>query len=104
MNVRGRWRRGAVWFGLLAALLAVAPAAWGQNQPVDDRAMGFRPGLGERRETVPGGRLLVAAYAVTLVLLGGYVAVIARKAGRIDEEVRRLEDDLERRRPRAGDA
>ncbi len=68
------------------------------NAPAGDRSMAFRPGLGDAaRERVPGGRLLVLAYSAVLTLIGAYVVFVARKAARLDAEVRRLEDDLERR-------
>jgi hypothetical protein len=34
-----------------------------------------------------------------LLVLGGYVAFVARKASRLEGDVRRLEDDLARRAP-----
>lgn len=64
--------------------------------------MAFEPGLGDAaQERVPGGKLVLLAYGAVIVLLGGYVAFIARKATRIDIELRRLEDDLARRSDQA---
>ncbi len=84
---------------VLAALLTAAPCAVAQDTGAGDRGMAFRPGLGEAaHERVPGGRLLVLAYSALMVILGGYVGFIARKAARLEDEVRRLEDDLEGQR------
>jgi len=95
-------------FALVAALVVTVPAMGVAQQPdaADERSMGFRPGLGDAaRERVPGGRLLVGAYTAALVLIGGYVAFIARRAAKLEEDMRRLEDDLARRAPREkGDA
>ncbi len=88
----------------LALALTFAPALSLAQQPQpgtpQDRSMEFRPGLGEAaRERVPGGRLVVTAYAVVLLVIGGYVAFVARRAARLESELRRLEDDLARRAP-----
>jgi hypothetical protein len=67
--------------------------------------MAFQPGLGEgARERIPGGRLVVGAYAAALALLGVYVAMVARKASQLGDELTRLEDDLERHRARQEEA
>lgn len=85
----------------LALALHAAPALAQQPPPAADRSMEFRPGLGDAaRERVPGGKLVVMAYSAVVLLIGGYVAFIARRASKLDEDVRRLEDDLARRAPR----
>lgn len=87
---------------LLASSLSLTTVASAQQVPpteAGDRSMEFRPGLGTNHERVPGGKLLVIAYGAILLVLGGYVAFIARRAARVDDEVRRLEDELARRRP-----
>lgn len=87
----------------LCLALALAPfAASAQNPPPSpgDRSMAFQPGLGDAaRERIPGGRLVITAYAAVLVLLGGYVAFVARKTAKLEDDLRRLEDDLARRAP-----
>lgn len=103
MTLRTRPLRAAV----LTLALAFSPALV-SAQPVppgdtSDRAMAFRPGLGTNHERVPGGRLLVGAYGAILLVLGGYVAYVARRAAVVDAEVRRLEDDMARRRPATED-
>jgi CcmD family protein len=91
-------------FALVAALVVVAAPSVSVAQETgaaDARAMGFRPGLGDAaRERVPGGRLLVGAYSAALLLIGGYVAFIARRATKLEEDMQRLEDDLARRSPK----
>ena len=97
MNVQ-RVSRGVSGVAL-AALLAFAPGAFAQDTGAGDRGMAFRPGLGEAaHQRVPGGRLLVIAYSVVVLMIGGYVVFVARKAARLEDEVRRLEDELEGRR------
>jgi hypothetical protein len=91
---------------LSLALLFGSTAALAQQQPSpgDERSMGFRPGLGDAaRERVPGGRLLVGAYTAALLLMGAYVAFIARRATKLENDLRRLENDLARRAPKDED-
>jgi hypothetical protein len=84
---------------LLALTLFSAPV-WAQQDPAGNRSMAFEPGLGAAaRERVPGGRLVILAYSAAVGLIGGYVMFVARKAAKIDDDVRRLEDDLARRGP-----
>ncbi len=87
----------------LALSLTLAPlVASAQNPPPSpgDRSMAFQPGLGEAsRERIPGGRLVITAYGTVLLLLGAYVVFIARKAAKLEDDLRRLEDDLARRAP-----
>lgn len=92
-------------FALALSLAPLAASAQPTPPPAEDRSMAFRPGLGEAaRERVPGGRLVVGAYSAVLLLIGGYVAYVARKAAKLDDDVRRLEDDLARRTARADEA
>ncbi len=87
---------------LCLALVLTPFAASAQNPPpsAGDRSMAFQPGLGDAaRERIPGGRLVISAYAAVLVLLGGYVGFVARKAAKLEDDLRRLEDDLARRAP-----
>ncbi len=98
-----RWMR-AGW--LTVALSVAAPVALAQPAtptPGEARSMAFQPGLGDAaQERVPGGRLVVLAYMAVLGLLGGYVTFVARRAARLDGELRRFEDDLARRGLRVG--
>lgn len=89
------------------ALLLAPLAAFAQQPPApaEDRSMAFRPGLGAAaRERVPGGRLVIGAYSAVLLLIGSYVAYVARRAAKLDDDVRRLEDDLARRTAKADEA
>ena len=88
---------------VLALALCALPLAAAAQDPQGPRSMEFRPGVGEAQEHVPGGRLMVVAYAVTLLALGGYVAFSGRRAAKLDDDLRRLEDDLARRRGDDGD-
>lgn len=87
----------------LCLALSLAPLAASAQEPPPspgDRSMEFRPGIGDAaRERIPGGRLVVLAYSAVLLVLGGYVAFVARKASRLEGDIRRLEDDLARRAP-----
>ena len=94
-----RARHAGFW--ALLVVLALGSGVWAQPASGDDRSLEFRPVSGVRQERVPGGRLLLAAYAVILLLLGGYVGLLARRAGRVDDEVRRLEGELARHRKEA---
>lgn len=94
-------RRVMRWLCVLTVCVvpALAAAQPPTPEPGPSRSMEFRPGLGEEsQERVPGGRLVAMAYGAILLGLGGYVAFLARRAARLDESLRRLEDDLARRR------
>jgi CcmD family protein len=55
------------------------------------------------RETVPGGSLLAIAYAIVLLVLGAYVAMLARRNARLATQIADLEREIARRRGGAGD-
>lgn len=83
---------------LLAWCVVMSLSVAASAQPTNgDRSMEFRPGVGEAQERVPGGRLVVIAYTVVLLALGGYVGFVARRAARVETDLRRLEDDVARR-------
>lgn len=67
----------------------VAP---GTVDPAAERSMAFGANGGECRDTIPGGPVLAAAYAVVLLLLGLYAFVIGRKNAKLSEQL----DELER--------
>lgn len=64
------------WMLVALMLTAGATTAMAQdnnNGTPDDRATAFRSMTGPAKESVPGGQLLVGAYGLALLLLGGYV-------------------------------
>ena len=61
--------------------------------------MTFASGGSECRETVPGGTMLAVAYAVTILVIGLYVALLARKNAKLTLALEELEAELARRRP-----
>jgi CcmD family protein len=81
---------------VVATMLLFAPLASAQEQvdPAEERSATFRAVEGPQTEDVPGGALLVAAYAVvwTLVLL--YVLRLGRSQDKLGRDVERLERSL----------
>lgn len=86
---------------LLVALVALLPALPAAAQPAptpgEDRAMAFRPGLGEAQERVPAGKLVVIAYTVVIGAIGLYAVNLGRRATRLERDVERLEDEIVKR-------
>jgi len=83
----------------LALFLAVTAApAFAQESPDESRATSFQAVEGAQKENVPGGTLLVAAYAVALVLLVGYVARLGMMHQKTAAELERLSRALDARR------
>jgi CcmD family protein len=91
--------RIAVIVGLYAlpwAVLSAAPAS-AQDETVGDRATSFQAVQGAAKEDVPGGPLLVAAYAFVLVLVIGYAARLGALQAKTARELERLTRSLEAR-------
>jgi CcmD family protein len=67
-------------------------ASWGRAQQADggDRATSFERAEGPTRERLPGGTLLVVAYAIFWVATLGFVVLQKRRIARLEEEVDRL--------------
>lgn len=65
-------------------------------QPVMQTATGTPPRDLSRykEEPVPGGALLVAAYAVLWLLVGVFVARVAFRQARLERDLRAMEDRL----------
>jgi CcmD family protein len=83
---------------LLGACLLLAPVAAlaedGQATPSatpEDRAQTFEAVTGAVKEDVPGGPLLIAAYAVVWLAVFGYVVHLGRLHGRLSESLQRIE-------------
>jgi hypothetical protein len=83
----------------LALYLAVLAApAFAQEDAASSRATSFQAVEGAQGEAVPGGALMVGAYAVALVLLVGYVARLGMMHQKTASELDRLSRALEARR------
>jgi uncharacterized membrane protein YvbJ len=65
----------------------------------ESRATAFQAVEGPQKEQVPGGALLVSAYAFVLVLLVAYVGRLGALQSRTAAEVERLARALERGKP-----
>jgi hypothetical protein len=91
--------RIAVIIGVCALSWAVPsrPPAAAQDDTVGDRATSFQAVQGAAKEDVPGGPLLVGAYAFVLVLLIGYAARLGALQARTARELERLTRALESR-------
>ena len=100
----GRLARRARALVLSAALLCAADALSGgaarAQDAAEERAQSFRAVEGAVKEDVPGGPLLVAAYAALWVALLGYVFRIVRLQQRAQRDVERLERALAAASPR----
>jgi hypothetical protein len=93
---------------LLASLLLCGPllAQDGANGPdadgkdaAESRATAFQAVEGPQKEQVPGGALLISAYALVLVLLVAYVGRLGALQSKTAAEVERLARALERGKP-----
>jgi CcmD family protein len=82
--------------------VSVAPAALAQDgepdaeaeDPAEERATAFRAVEGPVTEDVPGGALMIAAYAAIWILVFGYVFRLGRISARTAADVSRLERSL----------
>ena len=85
------WRQLCLCAALLGApALALAEETTAQ----DDRATKFEVVEGAVREDVPGGPLLVAAYALIWLAVFAYVFRLVRLQRGADENLARLQQDL----------
>lgn len=85
-------------FGFGAALASnfVATLALAQDG-AGDRATSFQTVTGSAHEDVPGGNLLVAAYAIVLLVLGLYVVYLTMMQQSAAKELTRIEALLEKK-------
>lgn len=74
-----------------------APPASAQDDTNEDRATSFQAVQGAAKEDVPGGPLLVAAYAFVLVLVIGYAARLGALQAKTARELERLTRSLDSR-------
>jgi hypothetical protein len=81
----------------LCTTLACCAVAFAEDV-AESRATAFEAVQGPTTEQVPGGMLLVAAYAVVLVLLVGYVGRLGALQRKNSDELSRLTAAVERAR------
>lgn len=62
---------------------------------------GFVPMSQAPQETVPGGTLVIAAYAFAWIAVAAYVFIVWRRAGRIEHELADLQSKIAARGSRA---
>lgn len=84
--------RGLV-LGLLLSFALPLGAALAEEEPAD-RAASFKAVTGSGKEDVPGGALMVSAYALIWVALLVYVYRLVRLHKNVDENLARLQQDL----------
>jgi hypothetical protein len=82
----------AIAASTLGALLA--PAARADGEASKDRAQTFEAVTGAVKEDVPGGPLVIAAYALIWLCVFGYVFRLVRLQRGADENLARLQQDL----------
>ena len=90
------------WFALCLWLAAPVYAQEAADDPSKDaaesRATSFQAVEGSKKDDVPGGPLMVAAYAFVMVVLVGYVARLGTLQNKTARELERLTRALERGR------
>lgn len=84
--------------GMPTEALSAAPSS-PSGDAASSRSMAFAAGGMQCRDTVPGGTLLVLAYAAVLALLGLYTTLLAAKNARLSTAVLELEREIARRSP-----
>jgi len=87
----------ALTLSTLAAPVALAQEQQPEGEdvdPSDERATSFQAVEGPVTEDVPGGALMVAAYAAIWLLIFGYVFRLGRISAQTTADVRRLERSL----------
>jgi CcmD family protein len=79
---------------------AQAPA----TNSVEGRAQSFEAVSGAMKEDVPGGPLLIAAYAVVWVAVFGYVLRLGRLHVQVEQSLGRVEAAVAHAKPRSSDS
>jgi CcmD family protein len=82
---------------VIATILALGSRAAFALQTTSE----FVPADQVAQDHVPGGTLLLAAYAVAWVVVGAYVWIVWRRAGRIERELADIAAKIEARGRRA---
>lgn len=97
MTIIGRVRNGRlmIWSAgaAVVAMLAMSTAVLAQQD--DEFVPMTAEQMAQAQESLPATPFVFAAYAVAWVALLGYVFVLWRKQGRIEEELRRVRAELE---------
>lgn len=96
MMLRVRSAIRALVFGLVLTTGAFAATARADEGTPSDRAQTFEAVTGPVREDVPGGPLLVAAYALIWLCVFGYIFRLVRLQRGSDENLARLQQDLQK--------
>jgi CcmD family protein len=90
---------------LVSAVSLSSPvrAQEGAQTAAEDRAQSFQAVSGAVKEDVPGGPLLVAAYAFVWVAVFAYVWRLSRMHARVEDNLGRLDAALAKSLPRGSD-
>ena len=91
----------ALALGCALGFCTLVATARADESAQEGRAQTFEAVSGPVKEDVPGGPLLVAAYALTWIVVFGYVFRIVRLQRSADENLARLQQDLEKAAKRA---
>lgn len=84
-----------LWLSASATVLAQAGDDDAAKDAAESRATAFQAVEGPQQEEVPGGGLLIGAYAFVLVLLVGYVGRLASLQRKTTSEIERLTRAIE---------
>jgi CcmD family protein len=93
MLVRVRSALRALCLGCALTLFPLITAAAHADDAASDRAQTFEAVSGAVKEDVPGGPLLVAAYALIWLFVFAYVFRLVRLQRGADENLARLQQD-----------
>jgi CcmD family protein len=97
VRVRSALRALLLGLALTSGALAAAPASFAHaDDAAQDRAQTFEAVTGAVKEDVPGGPLLVAAYALIWLAVFGYLFRLVRMQRNSDENLARLQQDLQK--------
>ncbi len=80
------------WLFVVTGLSLHAASVFAQDvDPGTDRAETFVPVEGPQVEDVPGGPLMVGAYALLWILVFGYLFMLSRRARNLEARIAQLE-------------
>ena len=87
------WAGLCTLLGMLLGVFALAFQASAQTA-AEDRATSFKAVTGAVKEDVPGGPLLLAAYAAILIVIISYGVRLVRLQARAESDLARLERQI----------